>query len=83
MTQYLAPVPMDKDGLIFILEDMLERVKEGDSFEGFLNYLMPYPPAGDPEDADFMVEARYRIGNTMGQGGMRMVGEWKERPDES
>lgn len=73
----LKPTPMTQDDLIIVIEDILERVKLGDSFEGFLNYLMPFPPAGDPE-CDFMVEARYRVGNTMGQGGMKIIGKWAD-----
>lgn len=83
MTQYFAPTPMSKDELLMILEEMHDLVEQDDSFEGFLNYLIPYPPAGDPEEADFMVEARYRIGNTMGQGGMRMIGEWREKDEQT
>lgn len=39
--------------------------------------------AGDPqtttdgERTDFMVRAAYRVGNSMGQGGMRMIGEMR------
>lgn len=31
-----------------------------------------------PEGTYAILEARYRIGNSMGQGGMRMVGEMRE-----
>jgi hypothetical protein len=66
------PVPMTKDELLAVLDDMRERVAAGDSFEGFLNYLIP----DEPDKAEFAVEARYRVGNLDGQGGMRMIGEW-------
>lgn len=78
-----VPIATTKDELLMILDDIRNKVEEGDSFEGFLNYLMP-DYTGIPEedeklkDIDFMVEARYRIGNSMGQGGMRMWGEMKE-----
>lgn len=35
-----------------------------------------------PEGTYAMVKGAYRVGNTMGQGGMRMIGEWVEAPDE-
>lgn len=70
------PVPCSTEDLVGVIADILNVVSEGDSFEGFLNYLMPMPP-DDPE-CDFMVEARYRIGNSMGQGGMRMLGEIRD-----
>lgn len=68
------PVPMSKDGLLATLYDILQGVDSGDTLEGSIEFLLPHPP-GDPEDADFMVRASYRIGNTLGQGGVRMVGE--------
>lgn len=83
MSRGFYPVGVSKDELIAVLEDVLKHVKEGDSWEGFINYLIPFPPAGDPEDADFMLEARYRIGNTMGQGGMRMIGEMRDDQTET
>lgn len=64
--------PVTKEQLLAILDDIRERVAEGDSFEGYLNYLMPEPE--DPPEIVARVEARYRIGNLMGQGGMRMIG---------
>lgn len=64
-------VPMTKDELVALLIDIVERVKIGDSFEGFVNYLMP-----DTDDSNVyaMVHARYRVGNRDGQGGMRVIG---------
>ena len=76
----LKMVPMSKNELVAVLDDIVAHVKSGDSFEGFLNYLMP-----DVEEmekgVEFVVEARYRIGNLMGQGGMRIYGEWVEVED--
>lgn len=70
--QRLVPVPMSAEALLAIIDNIRELVASGDSFEGYLNYLIP-----DPEDdADFAVEARYRIGNLQGQGGMRIIGTW-------
>lgn len=64
--------PVTKDQLIEIIDDIRSRVAAGDSFEGYLNYLMPEPD--DPIEIVARVEARYRIGNSMGQGGMCMIG---------
>ena len=117
------PVPVSKETLIAVLEDMLEHVRHDDSFEGSLEYLMPMPAEdhnpvdvevrtstvdgmmlhwcgrcgvgcesvaelervhqGDPrttadgQPTSFMLQASYRIGNSMGQGGLRMIGELK------
>ena len=65
--------PMTRHELLALLDDIRARVEAGDSYEGFLNYLMPDDEPGPP-DVEFMVEARYRVGNLQGQGGMRMIG---------
>jgi hypothetical protein len=64
--------PLTKHELLEIIDDMRARIARDDSWEGFLNYLIPEP--GDPEGTYARVEARYRFGNTEGQGGMRMIG---------
>jgi hypothetical protein len=64
--------PVTKDELLAIIDDIRERVAIGDSWEGYLNYLMP--DEDDPDDVVARVEVRYRIDNLMGQGGMRMIG---------
>lgn len=79
------PVPVTKETLVGILEDILAHVREDDSWEGSLEYLMPVtaPYGTDPEvtksgePAEFMLQAAYRIGNTGGQGGMRLFGEMR------
>lgn len=64
-------IPVTKERLLEVLDDIRSRVANGDSFEGSIRYLLPE----DPEHADdFMVEACYRVGNSAGQGGMRMIG---------
>lgn len=73
------PVPMSQQDLAALLQDMLDRVKVGDSLEGSIEYALPY--IGDPEDTYAMVRAVYRVGNLQGQGGMRMVGEVTSEPD--
>lgn len=71
------PVPMTKDQLIETLEVMIEHIRQGDSYEGNVQYLMPYDDESGEiiEGADFVVSAAYRVGNLQGQGGMRMIGE--------
>lgn len=64
---------MSKGDLVAHLTTILDGVKTGDTLEGSIEFLLPFPPAGDPEDADFMVRGSYRIGNRMGQGGVRLI----------
>lgn len=64
--------PVTQAELLEIIDDMRARVAEGDSWEGYLNWLIPEPSY--PRDIVALVEARYRIGNLQGQGGMRMIG---------
>lgn len=63
-------VPRTKDQLIETLEYMLTAVRNDDSHEGFISYLLP--TEGD-KPRDFMVRARFRIGNRMGQGSMMIL----------
>lgn len=66
----MTPSFMPREGLLAILDDIRRRVELGDSFEGFVQYLLP--DEGDPPDG-FRVSASYRVGNLQGQGGMRIV----------
>lgn len=68
----MQPKYLTRSELLEVVDDMRQRIEVGDSFEGFLNYLMP--EEGD-DPGGFRVEARYRVGNLQGQGGMRMVFE--------
>jgi hypothetical protein len=70
------PVPCSKETLLALLDDIRHHVEIGDSYEGYLEYLMPYDEdMNEVEDADFMIKAGYRIGNLQGQGGMRLIGK--------
>lgn len=65
------PRRMTATELADVLDDMARRVREGDSMEGSIQYLLPVDndaPAGTVE-----VTAAYRTGNFMGQGGMRLI----------
>jgi len=59
---------MHADELAALLTDMAARIPAGDSFGGYINYEVADGPAHE-----FDVEGAYRIGNTMGQGGMRVI----------
>lgn len=84
------PAPASKDELVEILEGMLASIKADDSFEGFLEYLMPISSMEDEDRAakdqrwaaaEFAVRARYRVGNSMGQGGMSVFTKPREVPN--
>lgn len=64
--------PVTQQELLAILDDIRELVLRGDSWEGYLNYVLP--DENDPANIYARVEARYRVGNLEGQGGMRMIG---------
>lgn len=75
-------IAASKAELLALLDDMRAGVESGDTLEGSVQFLLPYPPAGEPEHADFMVVARYRVGNLAGQGGLRSFGAM-DRPDSA
>jgi hypothetical protein len=65
---------MTSETLAAVLRHMAERVEKHDSFEGSIQYLMP-TTENVPDDTYTLVQASYRIGNTDGQGGVRLIGE--------
>lgn len=69
------PAVLNRDELLAIIDDIREGIRTGDSLEGFINWTLPLEE--DAEPGTFMVEARYRVGNTMGQGGYQIIGEFK------
>lgn len=70
----MNPIIMTYAALADILDDMAQRVRNGDSFEGSIEYLMPEPGTPEAEDYDNVaVVGSYRIGNSTGQGGYRMI----------
>ncbi len=66
-----VPINMGHEALIDVLEDILERVRVGDSFEGHITWSLPEAEGADPRSFDVL--AAYRVGNLQGQGGMRMI----------
>ena len=68
----MRPIYMSKDTLLAVLDDIRAHVEANDSFEGFVQYLLPEE---DDDPDGFRVEARWRVGNSKGQGGMRIIGD--------
>lgn len=58
---------LNKEELVSVLKNMIERIEADDSYEGNITYLMGKP-------FTFEVQSAYRIGNREGQGGWRMIG---------
>lgn len=93
MAMQNMPVWMSHGHLVATLEDILDHVRAGDSFEGSIEYLLPDPDNPDEVPPEFrdgkdgyfepgvMVRASYRIGNLQGQGGLRMIGQMHEVPE--
>jgi hypothetical protein len=75
-----APRALPHGALLALLDDITARVRSGDSFEGTITWSIPEDPDADPQSFD--VTASYRIGNMQGQGGMRVIGEFRELPPE-
>jgi hypothetical protein len=67
-------VGMTKEQLLEVLDDIRTRVEHNDSYEGHIEWLMP-EEGDDFKEIQFRVRAGYRIGNTMGQGGFRLIEE--------
>ena len=66
------PVPMTYPALAAVLRGMADLVESGDSFEGSLEYMIPVEDQAAPDEV--MVRASFRIGNSEGQGGVRIIG---------
>ena len=68
------PQAMTSAQLAALLQNIINAIETGDSWEGFIEYLMP--DEDTPKEYQYLVRARYRIGNADGsQGGMRFIGE--------
>jgi hypothetical protein len=89
------PAPASKEEILGIIADAAEHVMQDDSFEGIIMWSMPVGSEEEAEladrdwrwgEADFALLARYRIGNAMGQGGIRMFAKPVKipvKPDEA
>lgn len=60
---------MSREELLALIDDIRQRVADGDSFEGKLQYLL-----GTDSDKPFEVAALYRVDNKLGPGSTRTVG---------
>lgn len=70
------PAILNKDQLVKLLHHIAELIEIGDSFEGMLEYLIPDEDE-QTEEMTFAVRSRFRVGNSEGQGGMRIIGEFR------
>jgi hypothetical protein len=65
---------MDKETLVAMLRDVADVVERDDSFGGWIAYDLGLD-FDLPEGAYAMVKGVYRIGNSLGQGGVRVIGQ--------
>lgn len=86
------PIPSTYAEVAVVLRDMAEHVAQGDSFEGSIEYGIPDVPEWEQrgetepegyEQPEVMLRCVYRIGNLMGQGGVRIIGTMNPPPDMS
>lgn len=73
------PEPMTHEQLAELLQEIADRVRVGDSFEGSVEYLMPMSEDNAPSGTYAMVRAGFRVGNRNGQGGFVLVGRQPEQ----
>lgn len=69
--QQRRPKQMTPEQVSALLLDMSVRVGQGDSFDGSISYYLDYE--NNEPGIVFDVTAVYRVGNLMGQGGMRII----------
>lgn len=81
------PIATTYEGVADVLRNMADHVAAGDSFEGSIEYQMPDVPdwaqRGEPKpdgwvDDEVLMRCSYRVGNSQGQGGVRIVGSINE-----
>jgi hypothetical protein len=71
------PAPATMEDVHGALREAAMLVYAGDSFEGTITWTMPTDEP-ELEGFDFGLVARYRVGNSMGQGGLHV---FEHRPD--
>lgn len=71
----LRSVGLTHEELEAVLGHILETVRHRDSFGGSIEFDAL---AEVPEGKDFLVRATYRVGNSEGQGGVRVIGTFRE-----
>lgn len=67
------PKKIDKEQLVLALRDMAARIEADDSFEGRIVYTCIGDHFDDLGPGEFEVDAFWRIGNSMGQGGCHII----------
>jgi hypothetical protein len=67
----MTPIAVTKEELLKILREIQTGIEKNDSFEGSFSYTCLDESC--PVDK-FMVEAVFRMGNSMGQGGSIIIG---------
>lgn len=73
------PAPVTFEDLTLVLADALTHVEGRDSFEGFIEWVMPTAEVV-PDGTFALLRARYRVGNSEGQGGLRTFGRMHPPP---
>jgi hypothetical protein len=66
------PAVVSRNLLAMMLEDMAERVRNGDCFGGGIEFHYWDEENGANQD-EYSALGAYRIGNREGQGGMRLI----------
>lgn len=66
------PVPCSRETLLAVLDDIRHHVEAGDSFEGSVEYLMPYPE-GCPACSPLISEGKEPTPDCATCGGTGMV----------
>jgi hypothetical protein len=61
---------LNKQQLLTVLEDIKKSIENNDSMEGRISYSIM---GEDLKPDEFKVEATYRVGNSEGQGSVRIV----------
>jgi hypothetical protein len=61
---------LNKQQLLTVLEDIKKSIENNDSMEGRISYSIM---GEDLKPDEFEVEATYRVGNSEGQGSIRIV----------
>lgn len=67
---YPEPIALKKGEVVKIMEDILQRIKDDDSFSGSVSYDAMAPGLSNDE---LHFQATYRVGNSQGQSGLRII----------
>lgn len=73
-------IHVTKTQMLAELDRLRRSIEEDDSFEGSLAYEIT-TEGPDSEEAEFLLQAALRVGNSMGQGGLRLLRTGLESPE--